>query len=329
MSLGSQPLSGAAGLSARLEEHGYAVFENAASSEWSASVARDIAGLHARDLLQRSLNRVATSRGEQGSSGAPAPPPTGEVCEKAGVYEQDLLLNGAVLHPQALAAAASLQSWVDACGPTALLAQLNAAAPWLALTHLDTLKVQLNEGLGGCFPLHFDTTPETSSRTLTAILYLSTAWTVAAGGQLRLHPFPLAPVDIEPQAGRLVVFSSTALLHRVLPAHARRCVLSLWFSGQHKRPFPSRYPGWVSQQDAQTAQLLAFLRCPVNARLLCKVLLCDDWARSIREAFGSGPGVEAALALHYSEVGLLQQRVNPPLLALLRETLPLRSPEET
>ena len=30
--------------------------------------------------------------------------------------------------------------------------------------------MQLNEGLGGCFPMHFDTTAAISARTLTVIL---------------------------------------------------------------------------------------------------------------------------------------------------------------
>ena len=39
-----------------------------------------------------------------------------------------------------------------------------------SLASQDTLKVQYNEGVGGCFPMHFDTTPAISKRTLTAIL---------------------------------------------------------------------------------------------------------------------------------------------------------------
>jgi hypothetical protein len=33
--------------------------------------------------------------------------------------------------------------------------------------------VQYNEGIGGCFPMHYDTTPAISGRTLTAILCAS------------------------------------------------------------------------------------------------------------------------------------------------------------
>ena len=229
--LGALPLACAPRLSAALGEEGYAVADGAASEEWCAAVRRDIGALHSGGALQKSLNRVATARAGAAGGGA-----EGHLCEKKGIHELDIVLNGELVAPAALDAAPALAAWLGdslgrreraaqaaagegeraggdakataedegcaASGCGALMAALNAAAPWLQLTHLvrgharvpaarhstrtvlklthasrrllacaqDTLKVQYNEGVGGCFPMHFDTTPAISKRTLTAIL---------------------------------------------------------------------------------------------------------------------------------------------------------------
>jgi hypothetical protein len=41
------------------------------------------------------------------------------------------------------------------------------------------------------------------------------------GGELRLYPFPEAPVDVEPRNDRLVLFSSPRMLHRQGEEHTR------------------------------------------------------------------------------------------------------------
>ena len=121
----------------------------------------------------------------------------------------------------------------------------------------------------------------------------------------------------------------------MLPATgaAPRCVLSLWFAGAAP-PFPSRYPRWAERcaaalQPQLTPAVLAFLRRPANARVLCKVLLADAWADSITAAFGHSAGVHEALALHYREVERLEAQCAVPMLHLLRTSLPLREPAET
>ena len=47
-----------------------------------------------------------------------------------------------------------------------------------------TMKVQVNGGDGGCFPIHFDSDPRLDGRLVTAILYLNDE---PRGGQLRLY----------------------------------------------------------------------------------------------------------------------------------------------
>jgi hypothetical protein len=173
--LGHAPLRCAPRLSRQLSEDGHAVADGAAGRAWCASVREDIVSLHAAGLLQRSLNRVVTSRGGGDDE---AGQQAGHLCEKAGINELDIVLNGALARPDALDAAPSLRRWLGnsltrraageegggeeaqregegsgrsdesnggGCGDgesesesgcAALMAAINAAAPWLALTHL-------------------------------------------------------------------------------------------------------------------------------------------------------------------------------------------------
>ena len=43
-----------------------------------------------------------------------------------------------------------------------------------------TIKLQLNKGNGGCFPMHFDNPGPPNQRALTAIMYLNDAWNPGA-----------------------------------------------------------------------------------------------------------------------------------------------------
>ena len=218
--LGSAPLSEAASLSDKLHCEGFAVCEGAAASAWCSSVATEIRDLHSvHSILLPSLNRVATSRGQPAGHGALRPPPTGVVCHKEGVFELDLVYEGRLCRDDALDVCPTLRAWWHGGHGAALCGHINAAAPWLQLTHVDTVKLQFNQGRGGCFPMHLDTTAETSGRTLTAILYLSDGWEPRHGGELRLLPFPLAPVDVAPLGAPII-------RHGHLPAQAPTDFLS-------------------------------------------------------------------------------------------------------
>lgn len=62
--------------------------------------------------------------------------------------------------------------------------------------------------------MHFDSDEQLDLRRVTAIFYLNDGWKPEHGGQLRLYPFPAPPVDIAPFADRLVLFSTSRMLHR-------------------------------------------------------------------------------------------------------------------
>lgn len=69
--------------------------------------------------------------------------------------------------------------------------------------------------------MHFDTYGD-DGKCLTAVLYLNERWAHGDGGEIVLYPFPYAPTTIAPASGRLVLFSSHRMLHRVLPSRAPR-----------------------------------------------------------------------------------------------------------
>ena len=129
------------------------------------------------------------------------------------------------------------------------------------LTKVDTLVAQLGErvpelghvasrskAMCACYPSggaryvrHCDNSCDSgegercNGRRLTAILYLNEGWAPLDGGELRLFA-PFAPrgrpplADVQPLADRLVLFySDYRVPHEVLPAHASRLALTLWY----------------------------------------------------------------------------------------------------
>ena len=203
-----------------LEEDGYCVLRGVPwLSELAARVEREVARAHARGELAPSCNRLATAR--DAASGAVV---DGAVLAKRGVHELDVVVDGRVAAPATLAASPALGALV-ARDADALVAQLNDAHGGLLLTGVDQLKLQYNEGVGGCFPMHYDTTGDRSRRALTLLLYCTDDWRAPDGGELRLFPFPYAPVDVAPERGCAALFSSTEMLHRVLPSLRPRTCL--------------------------------------------------------------------------------------------------------
>jgi len=71
---------------------------------------------------------------------------------------------------------------------------------------------------------------------VTILLYVNVGWDAAKqGGCLRIHPTTaqraegMKPVDIDPVAGRLVLFQSAMVPHEVRQVHqGERLALTLW-----------------------------------------------------------------------------------------------------
>ena len=62
-----------------------------------------------------------------------------------------------------------------------------------------SVKLQMNDGSGGCFPLHFDGDAALDSRLVTMLCYLNEDWRAEDAGELVYHPFPrhIDPMNLD------------------------------------------------------------------------------------------------------------------------------------
>jgi len=307
-------------LTERLETSGFVVFDNAAGPAYCATVRQEIMTLFEAGLLQPSKNKLATRRHSDGTVA------DGHELPKIGVFELDLVVNGEVRAEHVLGMAPCINKFWLEDGPK-LVRRLTTACPTLALSGIDTIKLQYNNGSGGCFPMHYDTSSSHSEREMTAILYLNDAWEPGDGGELRVFPFPLEPVDFAPLNDRLALFNSTEMLHRVMPANAPRVCLSMWFARtKAARPvsLPLRLPRELASEESAGVMKIVFN--PSNRRLFSKVLFADEWEQSFRDAFGATAQVGEALALNKRDVLSAAARINADLLQVVRSCLPMPLP---
>lgn len=96
---------------------------------------------------------------------------------------------------------------------------------------LDYFEVQIAQypGAGSGYDRHVDAFAGSANRRLTAIVYLNRQWSPEQGGVLRAW-LPDGQVrDVEPLAGRLVVFLSDRVPHQVMPTYAPRCAVTAWY----------------------------------------------------------------------------------------------------
>jgi SM-20-related protein len=86
---------------------------------------------------------------------------------------------------------------------------------------------------GAFYLRHLDRFRDDDRRDLSAIFYLNENWGDDAGGELRLfldgQTVDSRFLDVQPLAGRLVLFRSAQLFHEVLPAQRERLSLTGWF----------------------------------------------------------------------------------------------------
>lgn len=194
--------------------NGYAVIDDALSDA-------DADGLHAgMEALRRGGGLRQHKFGFRPSAAAPA-----QIFTKPSIFEAEA-------DDEAVRAIAP--ELLECLQRLGLPSAAKAAFPSLRLLGdgSATIKLQCNEGSHGCFPLHYDNAGPPSRRQLTALFYLNPGWAAADGGELQLQPWLRAPVRVPPMHGRLVLFLSDTMLHRVLPCHARRYCFTIWLDGE-------------------------------------------------------------------------------------------------
>jgi Rps23 Pro-64 3,4-dihydroxylase Tpa1-like proline 4-hydroxylase len=175
---------------------------------------------------------------------------------KPGVFETELTPEvrkevGAIM-PELVGLHAALP------GIEAHLASLLPSMQLSVAQQRSSIKLQFNTGGSGpgrAFPFHFDSPGGSKdSRRLTMLLYLNEKWQKGDGGELVLQPFLTPAVRIAPRAGRMVLFKSDALLHRVLPSTAERKCLTIWLHCKPQQPTasPSAAAAPASAESPQT-----------------------------------------------------------------------------
>jgi len=187
------------------------VVDEALGQESVAELRAEIRSLKDRNVMYKNATHIVHKDGRT------------EYLEKKNIYEWDSA------HPDWSSCTEAIPKLDALHNDFSLCEAINEALPTQHLIS-QTLKIQHNQGEGGCFPVHFDTDAGLDSRSVTAILYLNEDWKASDGGQLALYPFPFEKVEVEPVADRLVLFSSANMPHRVMPSSTDRYCLTLWLS---------------------------------------------------------------------------------------------------
>merc|ERR1712008_129192 len=158
-----------------------------------------------------------------------------------------------------------------------------------------SIKVQYNDGTGGCFPAHYDNPGPPSKRQLTCLCYANSSWSSGDGGELELLSVGEAPVLLEPLAGRVVFFLSDRVLHQVRPARAPRVCFTFWIDGRVVNGdddvlLRSRHLSAWKRDDGtlDVARALHMLRQSPLQRSVSRALFDDVYAEGLCQCLGQG-----------------------------------------
>eukprot|EP00798_Chlamydomonas_sp_ICE-L_P010163 gene10163-8067_t len=180
-----------------LRRNGYAVVDNVFGAAASNALRDEVLQLYRGGHMHKNSTHLVSA----GAEGAER-----KLLEKSHIHEAELTFD------------ASIQEKAPLCtmvhNDHTMTIMLNLFTPNL---HLDSqaIKLQVNSGTGGCFPIHSDSDETIDGRRVTSIFYLNPDWEPSHGGELRLYPWPGEVVDLAPLNDRLVLFSSTRCSHQV------------------------------------------------------------------------------------------------------------------
>lgn len=290
---------------------GYCVLRGAFPVEYARRIREEIAQLHDQKQLYANATHVLLP-------GAAADEPT--LLSKHHVLETELVL------PEIRDRVPTMRDFFE---QKVVFQSLQQALPeWLALTDY-MIKVQYNEGQGGCFPLHFDTYGD-DGKCITAVLYLNDDWQQGDGGEVVLYPFPGSQrkVVVPPRAGDMVLFSSQQMLHRVMPSCVPRYCLTTWI---YHAPTPEhrayRAAHYTQQQMERTHSTVSSPLPSTNAfdsmmqkvvastfrRHLMKLLYHDEWTLSLEQSHQQTLAFRQYMATHEHEVSVIRQATDKML----------------
>uniref|UniRef100_A0A7S3LII3 Fe2OG dioxygenase domain-containing protein n=1 Tax=Aplanochytrium stocchinoi TaxID=215587 RepID=A0A7S3LII3_9STRA len=180
------------------------------------------------------------------------------------------------------------------------------------------VKLQYNDGNGGCFPLHYDNPGRPNKRVVTCAIYLNPDWKEGDGGELELVPFLASPVIIPPKMNRLVIFRSDSILHRVLPTNAKRYCFTIWIDGKNVNSDSDTQLRIRKDELQDVSALSSNFRNSAVQRLLARAVYRENFEISLRECMKETPGFKILLAQH---LGHLESVKKNKALYQLVETL--------
>ncbi|GLD92854.1 hypothetical protein PINS_up001433 [Pythium insidiosum] len=286
---------------AQLLRDGFVVLPNAFPPAFTAAIRREMHALHASQQLYPNATHVLLSGAD--------PAPT--LLQKHHILETELVL------PEIRRQVPTLEWFFDS--QLVFGAMRDAMPSWLQLSAY-MIKLQLNEGGGGCFPLHFDSYGD-DGKCITAVLYLNDEWQPGDGGEIVLYPFPQRErVVVRPGDGDLVLFSSQQMLHRVLPSRRPRYCLTTWMYCDKSPRTPDAEQARQRYYDDATAAesvdessttyrqqvLRKIVRSPTFRRHLAKLYHRAEWRQSLDESHVHDDAFQRFLATHDREVALIE-----------------------
>eukprot|EP00037_Helgoeca_nana_P007216 m.65913 g.65913 ORF g.65913 m.65913 type:complete len:371 (-) comp18026_c0_seq1:77-1189(-) len=209
---------------------------------------------------------------------------------KPHVYEYDM--HAVERDPVAVGRLRAFRELFDHAA-TSLVDRLNALLPDISLERgkrAVVVKLQYNDGDGGCFPLHYDNPGPPNRRVLTCLLYLNPGWVEGDGGELQLVPFCDGTVRIPPSHDRLVLFYSDRVLHRVLPTTRPRYCFTVWLDGTAARNArETEHPlAAVNVAAADVAVVATRYRDSPHQRELSRSVYREAYEQSLVECQGVG-----------------------------------------
>eukprot|EP00040_Diaphanoeca_grandis_P031222 m.186404 g.186404 ORF g.186404 m.186404 type:complete len:438 (-) comp32267_c0_seq1:216-1529(-) len=207
---------------ASFTQNGFVVVDSVFGDDWAGAFRSEMGWLARNNLLQPNETQFAS----RNIDGTLLP----QRFVKPHIYELDLHVESMrKLVPEFNSLFERLVSRTSE-----LVTALHKHMPELKLnphTNGMTIKLQYNDGKGGCFPIHYDNPGRPNNRVVTCLVYLNSDWQQGDGGELRLFPFCEREVAVVPLFDRMVLFRADRVLHGVAPANKQRFCFTIWIDG--------------------------------------------------------------------------------------------------
>ena len=190
-----------------------------------------------------------------------------------------------------------------------------------------TIKLQHNQGKGGCFPYHYgiytnasvlrvlclflliDNPGLPNKRCLTCILYLNLNWKVGDGGELLLQPFLQPTISIQPLFDRLVIFKSNSMLHRVEKTYKERFCCTFWIDGDGTNSPENTELRLAKSAIEDIDNTVKMLQKSPLQRSLSRFVYQEEYEESLYDCMEGSDGCDEMIASHIFHVKSIDNNI--------------------